>query len=174
MNKITVILMIITTIMLGVYIISDSSFFKTLTITFATTFYHFAMRLLIGFLYQQKFNNCISLENRWFQERKMEKNIYRILKVKKWKKYVPTYDKNSFDIKTKTYEEIVMAMCQSELVHETIIVFSFLPIIVSLWVGAIQVFVITSIISALIDLIFVIVQRYNRPRVLKLIKIISR
>ena len=63
-----------------------------------------------------------------------------------------------------------MAMCQAELVHETIIVFSFLPIIACVWFGTIEVFVITSIVSALIDYIFVVLQRDNRPRILKILK----
>ena len=63
-----------------------------------------------------------------------------------------------------------MAMCQAELVHETIMVFSFLPIIASVWFESIGVFVITSIVSALIDLIFVIIQRYNRPRIIRILQ----
>lgn len=171
MNKITVILIFVTMIMIGIYVVSELVFFKTLAIAFGTTFYHFAMRLLIGFIYQLRCNNNISWENSWFQVNTCEMKIYKILKVKSWKKYIPTYDSGSFDIKTKSYEQIAMAMCQAELVHETIIIFSFLPIIASVWFGSVEVFVITSIISALIDLIFVILQRYNRPRVLKIIKI---
>ena len=35
-------------------------------------------------------------------------------------------------------------MCQAELVHETIILFSCVPIIASVWFGALPVFVITN------------------------------
>jgi glycosyl-4,4'-diaponeurosporenoate acyltransferase len=34
--------------------------------------------------------------------------------------------------------------------------------------GAFWVFLITSVLSALMDLLFAIMQRYNRPRILKL------
>ncbi len=170
MKKTTGLLLVMTMIMIGLYIVFEIDFFKTVAITFAITFYHFFMRLLIGFIYQQKFKNNISWKSKWFQTGKREMKLYSTIKVKRWKKYIPTYDGGDFDIKTKSYEQIVTAMCQAELVHETIIIFSFLPIIASVWFGAIEVFMITSLIAAFIDLIFVILQRYNRPRIVKIIK----
>ena len=89
--------------------------------------------------------------------------------MKKWKKYFPTYDPNVFDKKQHSWDEIAAATCQSELVHETIVVLSFLPIVFSVWFGATLVFTLTSIFSALFDLTFVMIQRYNRPRVLKVL-----
>ena len=76
-----------------------------------------------------------------------------------------------FDIKKRTLKEIIGATCQAEIVHEIIVILSFLPIILSVWFGELAVFIITSIISALIDTIFIIMQRYNRPRLIKLMKI---
>ena len=54
------------------------------------------------------------------------------------------------------------------MVHETIAVLSFLPLVAVYWFGNFSVFLITSVLSALIDLMFVIMQRYNRPRVVRL------
>ncbi len=164
------ILVVVTIISTGIYAIFEINLFKTLAITFAITFYHFAMRLLVGFIYQQKFANNISWKNKWFHVSEKEMSIYKTINVKSWKKYMPTYDSSYFDVKIKSFEQIAMAMCQAELVHETIIVFSFLPIIASVWFEAIEVFIITSILSAFIDLIFVIMQRYNRPRVLNILQ----
>lgn len=62
-------------------------------------------------------------------------------------------------------------MCQAELVHETIVVLSFVPIIPSVLVfGDLPVFIITSLAAAIIDVTFVIIQRYNRPRIIRHIK----
>jgi hypothetical protein len=83
---------------------------------------------------------------------------------------LPTYDPAAFDIKQHAWDEIAGAMCQAELVHETIAVFSFLPMIASKWFGATLVFALTSVVTALFDLSFAMMQRYNRPRVLKLIR----
>ncbi len=170
MEKTTVILLIVTLVFISVYLVSEIHFFKILAITSATTLYHFGVRLLIGLFYEKTFKNHISWKRKWFYVGAKEIHLYKIIHVKAWKKYIPTYDSRNFDVKIKSYEEILMAMCQAELVHETIIVFSFLPIIASIWFGAMGVFIITSIVSACLDLIFVMVQRYNRPRVLKIQK----
>ncbi|MFI3227566.1 MAG: hypothetical protein R3Y09_09170 [Clostridia bacterium] len=169
MKRITFFSLMITLFTTIIYLTFKISLFKTLAITFATTFYHFAMRLLVGMYYQRKYANNISWKNKWFNTGKIERKIYKTIKVNRWKKYIPTYNSSFFDINTCSYEQIAMAMCQAELVHETIIVFSFLPIMAYKWFGSIEVFIITSIISAFIDLIFVILQRYNRPRILRFI-----
>lgn len=57
-----------------------------------------------------------------------------------------------------------------ETQDETIVVLSFLPIASGIWFGAYPVFIITSVLSALFDLIFVVMQRYNRQRVLRLLQ----
>lgn len=59
-------------------------------------------------------------------------------------------------------------MCQAELVHETIVVLSFLPIAGGIRFGAYPVFIITTVLAAGYDLLFVMMQRYNRQRVLML------
>ena len=80
------------------------------------------------------------------------------------------YDPTLFDPRLHTWEEIVQSMCQAELVHETIAVLSFLPIAEGVWFGEYPVFLITSVLAAACDMAFVIVQRYNRQRVMKLLK----
>lgn len=90
------------------------------------------------------------------------------MNIKKWKNKMPTYNIDIFDISKHSWDEIAQAMCQSELVHETNIIFSFLPMIASIWFGAFAVFFVTSILSAVFDLMFVFMQRYNRSRILKM------
>ena len=73
-------------------------------------------------------------------------------------------------VRKHTLVEVVQAMCQAELVHETIAVLSFLPIFAGFWVGAFPVFIITSVLAATFDMVFATAQRYNRTRVLRLIE----
>ena len=119
-------------------------------------------------------DNKADYTKRWFRVGEKEMKLYRILKVKKWKDKMPTYDADTFDTSRHTWEEIVQAMCQSELVHETIVALSFLPILASKWFGSLGVFAATSVLAAGIDMIFVIVQRYNRPRIIQIIERRSR
>lgn len=146
----------------------------TLAIVFGVIAYHFIMRLLVGLIYSKSMKNHADYNKWWFKVNKHEMSFYEKLKVKKWKGNVPTYDKTSFDLKTHSLEEIASTMCQSELVHETIIILSFLPIICGIWFHAWWAFIVTSVLSALFDYIFVIVQRYNRQRVIHLLQIKQR
>ncbi len=168
MKLITVISFLISVICLPVC--SMNGAWLSTAITFVTITYHFAMRLAVGKVIDMIFHNRIDYNKRWFEVGNRELRFYDLLRVKKWKSKMPTYDMSAFDPVTHTWDEIAQATCQSELVHEIIIVFSFLPIIAAIWLGALPVFVITSVFSACFDWLFVIMQRYNRPRILKVIK----
>ncbi len=159
---------VVTAALAGIYAAFPLGWVKSLVITAGTFFYHFAMRLLVGtaFIPFQKHDP----HSAWFREKAFEKKLYKVLKVRRWKDRMPTYDLASFDTKSRTLDEIAQAMCHSELVHETIVVLSFLPLFAAIPFGAFFVFLLTSLAAALFDLSFVVMQRYNRPRVLRLIK----
>ena len=148
----------------------EKDLFLTLTITFGTIAYHFMMRLIIGTMINLLLNNHVDYRKRWFQVSAIEQKLYKKLNVKKWKGKMGTYDPSCFDRKIHSWDEIAQAMCQAELVHELIIVFSFLPIFAAIPFGALTIFVITSVLAACFDAMFVIMQRYNRPRIMRLIK----
>lgn len=146
----------------------NKGIYLTLAITFGTTAYHLGMRLLVGLLYNIKMNNQADYTKKWYQIRPWEIKLYRFLKVKTWKGKMPTYDPEIFSTKNHTWDEIAQAMCQSELVHETNVILSFVPLIASIFFGSFSVFLITSVCGAVFDLLFVVMQRYNRPRVVKM------
>lgn len=168
--KLTTLLSVsITIIFVVLYRDTKSDLLLTLAITFGTISYHFVMRLLIGSIVNLALHNHLDYRKRWFQVSSFEEKLYKKLKVKKWKGNMATYDPSCFDSKIHSWDEIAQAMCQAELVHELIILFSFLPIFAAIPFGALPIFVITSVLAACFDAMFVIMQRYNRPRVLKLI-----
>ena len=160
----------LTAVFVTAYQIMPIDIILSLAITAGTAGYHLWMRLLVGYLFKLLLNNKVDYNKKWFRVGQTEQRLYDLLKVKKWKKFLPTYDPAAFDKRRHSWDQIVMAMCQSELVHETIVILSFLPILSSLWFGATLVFVLTSVLSAAFDLMFVMIQRYNRPRVLRIIK----
>ena len=139
-------------------------------ITFATCFYHFAMRLLVGCSLQAIMKNRANYRKAWYQLRPFEARFYQILMVKKWKGHMPSFDPSFFDPRLHSWEEIAQAMCQAELVHEIIIVLSFVPLLAAIPFGAFPVFLVTSLLSACYDLSFVLLQRFNRPRILRFIE----
>lgn len=167
-KSITIISFILTLLFSAVYFHTENSASLSLAITMGTTLYHFAMRLAVGFFYDRIMNNKADLSRWWYQPKGVEKRIYNWLNVKNWKGIMPSYEPELFDPQKHTWNEIAQAMCQAELVHETIILLSFVPILFAKLFGALPVFVITSFFAAAFDMIFVIMQRYNRPRVIRL------
>lgn len=83
---------------------------------------------------------------------------------------MPTYQPESFSLQKHTPAEIAQAMCQAEVTHEIIVALSFLPLLMAVPFGDFWVFFLTSLAAAGFDLLFVIIQRYNRPRILALIE----
>ena len=149
---------------------TDAAAAYSLAITFGTIAYHFLMRLIIGLVIGLIMENRADYTKKWYQCREWEKLLYKRIHIKKWKQTMPTYEPDYFDPRKHSWTEIAQAMCQAEVVHEVIIVFSFVPVVFSVWFGAIPVFVITSVLAAAFDLIFVMMQRYNRSRIVKLIQ----
>ena len=153
-----------------VYYFAKIPFFFSMAITFGTMFYHLGVRLAVGHFIDAKYQNHMDYTKKWFAEKPFEKKLYKILRVNKWKKNLPTYNPEYFDIKKHSVEEIVQVTCQAEVVHEVNMPLSLVPIIFSIWFGSLGVFIITSCAAFLFDSIFVIMQRYNRPRLMRLMK----
>ena len=140
-----------------------------LAITAGTFAYHLLMRLAVGLVFDKALNNHVDYRRGWFRLRSFEPRLYGWLRVAQWKTGMPTYDPEAFDRHKHTWDEIAQAMCQAELVHEVIVVLSFMPLVASIWLGEMPVFLITSLLAAGFDLMFVVMQRYNRPRILKIV-----
>ncbi len=141
----------------------------SLCITFGVFTYHFAMRLAVGYIINSIFHNNVSYSSWWFKERKFEKRLYKFLRVKSWKEHIPTYSPSTFSLSEHSFEFLAGATCQAEVVHEVIMVLSFLPILLCIPFGDGWLFILTSVLAALFDGVFVVLQRYNRPRLVKLI-----
>ncbi len=148
--------------------LTSNAVLQSLYITFLTFSYHFIMRFVMGRL--PIFKSDFDYNAKWFQPKWFEKKLYKFLEVKKWKSHIPAYYPDAFDSRYHSLEEIAKAMCNAEVVHERIAVFSFVPILFSIKYGVPLVFIFTSIFGCLFDLVFVAVQRYNRPRIVKLIE----
>ena len=142
----------------------------TLTIAAGTTGYHFLIRLILGYFVAFVFKGKLDPNNHWFRPKHFEHRLYRMLRVRRWKKKMPTYDPDSFSFDKYSIEQIIQNSCVAELVHEWIVLASFLPLLASRWWGAFPVFLITSLLSAGLDCCFIIMQRYNRPRLQQYLK----
>lgn len=145
-----------------------SGLFPALAITCAAIAYHMLYRLLVGQVYTLIMKNRADYTRPWYRLHPWEEGLYRRLRVKRWKNRMPSYDPGLFDPQLHSWDEIAQAMCQAELVHESNIPLSFLPLLVVPRLGGFWPFLLTSLAAAILDLLFVILQRYNRPRVLRM------
>lgn len=170
MILITVFLLIGFAISLPVFIVTNNTIVEIVTITIGITLYHFAMRLAVGTIVDLIMKNNANHKNIWFREKSFENKLYKLIRLRKWKKYIPTYSPNTFDTSKKTIKEIVGATCQAEVVHEVIMVLSLLPMTFIPFLGGAAALIITSVLSMLIDSVFVILQRYNRPRLIRVME----
>ena len=159
MKTAAAVLAVVTTVLIGIYLHTSNGGVLAAAISCGTTCYHFAMRLLVGHLVPP-----VKGTSPWFRPRRWEAPLYRFLGVKNWKRRLPTYDPGQFSLKENTAQQVVRNMCSAEVVHEIIMLCSFLPLLAVPLFGAFWVFFITSLLSALFDSLFVMAQRYNRPR----------
>ena len=153
--------------MLASYLWLELPLLLTLTITATTFFYHFAMRLVVGSVVDALMQNRADATRFWFRPRPWESKLYARLGVRKWRDRMPSYDPSLFSPAQHSYAERLGANCQAEVVHEIIILLSFLPLGAAIPFGAFWVFLITSTLSAAYDSLFVIMQRYARPHLIR-------
>ncbi len=136
-------------------------------VTAFTIVYHFWGRILLGNL-TKLFR--IHHGQRWFREHGFEKRLYKLLCVRKWKEKVLTYDPEAYDVKKHTLEELANTMAKSETDHWINELLSLSTLLFALLWGELWIFALTAAVAMLFDAQFIVVQRYNRPRVLRLLE----
>ena len=146
---------------------TSQSIFLTLGITFMTICYHFTIRLVIGNVMAGIKLSNFNPEAWRFRECRFEKKLYKAIRVKKWKKLAPTYDNSLFDVTNNSVDAVIGETCRAESVHWMCIAASLASITFTMIFGSLAAFLITGIAGALFDLMFVIIQRYNRPRLMR-------
>ena len=149
--------------------LTGNGFWYSLAITFLTAAYHIYMRTWVGLGVNARMHNQARYRSRWFAVSPREERLYRRLGVHRWKNRVPTQDPESFNIHTHSWEQLAMTTCQSEVVHELNLVLSFLPVLAAPWVGGLAAFLCTSVLAALLEASFIMIQRYNRARLVRLV-----
>lgn len=138
-------------------------------ITAFTIVYHFWVRIIMGNV-SKLFKKHINYKQWWFKERKFEKGLYKFLKVKDWKGKAFTYNPEQFDLKENSLEKIVNTMAKSEVDHWINEVISVSTMFFGMIWGKTWIFIITAIAAMIFDSQFIIIQRYNRPRIIKILE----
>ena len=138
-------------------------------ITAFTIMYHFWVRIIMGNV-SKLFKKHINCKQWWFKERNFEKRFYKLLRVKKWKGKALTYNPESFSLKEYSLEEIANTMSKSEVDHWINEIISLSTLLFAIPWGEFWIFLITAIAAMIFDSQFIIIQRYNRPRIVKILE----
>ena len=134
-----------------------------------TIMYHFWVRIIMGNV-SKLFRKHIKYNQWWFKERKFEKSFYKLLREKEWKGKALTYNPESFSLKEHSLEEIVNTMSKSEIDHWINEVISLSTLLFAIPWGEFWIFLVTAIVAIIFDSQFIIIQRYNRPRVMRILE----
>ena len=134
-----------------------------------TIMYHLWVRIIMGNV-SKLFKTHISYKQWWFKERKFEKSLYKLLRVKEWKGKALTYNPESFSLKEHSLEEIANTMTKSELDHWINEIISVTTLLFAIPWGAFWAFLISAIAAMIFDSQFIVIQRYNRPRIIKILE----
>ena len=134
-----------------------------------TIMYHFWVRIIMGNV-SKLFTKYINYNDWWFREKKFEKKLYKLLRVKEWKGKALTYNPESFSLKEHTLEEIANTMAKSEVDHWINEVISLSTLLFIIPWGRELAFGISAVVAMIFDSQFIIIQRYNRPRIMKILE----
>ena len=134
-----------------------------------TIMYHLWVRIIMGNV-SKLFKKHLNYEQWWFKEKKFEKNFYELLCVKKWKSKALTYNPELFSLKENSLEEIANTTIKAELDHWINELISLSTLLFAIPWGKFGIFLIIAIVSMIFDAQFIIIQRYNRPRIVKILE----
>lgn len=138
-------------------------------ITSFTIMYHFWVRIIMGNVSKLLIKH-INYNQWWFKEKSFEKNLYKILCVKKWKGKALTYNPELFSLKDNSLKDIANTMTKAELDHWINEIISLSTLLFACIWGELWIFFITAILAMIFDSQFIIIQRYNRPRIIKILE----
>lgn len=132
-----------------------------------TILYHFWLRIIMGNVTKRL---PIRYTAGWFKERRFEKKLYKLLRVRKWKENVLTYDPDAFSIEKHGYEGVANAMAKAETDHWINELISLSTMLFPLLWGAPWLFISTAVVGMLFDMQFIVVQRFHRPIIVRVIE----
>ena len=134
-----------------------------------TIMYHFWVRIIMGNVLKL-FKKHITYKQYFFKEKKFEKKFYDLIKVKSWKDKVLTYAPQEFDLKENSLETVANNMAKAELEHWINSLISISTISFGFISNVFWPFIVSAIFAMAFETQFIVLQRYNRPRVVKIIE----
>lgn len=145
----------------------NKEFVLWIGITAFMILYHFYLRIFFGNITSKLH---IHYSHPWFKEHAFEKPLYEFFKVKRWKGKALTYNPDLFNLENYSLEEIANTMSKAETDHWINELVSISSMLFGFVWGEMWIFVLTAILAMAFDGQFILIQRYNRPRIMRILK----
>jgi len=152
----------------GLFLRLEQGWALAAAVTCGAVAYHMFLHFLSPVLLAVLFHRQYQADGWWFRPKGWEAPLYRFLGVKGWKKIAPTYDPREFSLKEHSIDEVINNMCHSEAVHELSAMLSFTSLFLAIPFGEFPIFLAAAVLAAGIDGFLAAIQRYNRPRLMRL------
>ena len=133
-----------------------------------TVMYHFWVRIIMGNV-SKLFKRHLNYKQCWFKEKSFEKGIYKFLRVKEWKGKALTYNPELFSLKENSLEDIANTTAKVEIDHWVNEIISLTTLLFAIPWGVFEAFLISAIAAMIFDAQFIVIQRYNRPRIARIL-----
>lgn len=158
---------ILTLICFGLYYggTCTSSTLLWVGVTAFTATFHLWMRIILGNVTKLF---PIRYTHPWFAQRSFEPTLYRLLRVKRWKDKVLTYNPEQFSLTDYSLDEVANTMAKAETDHWVNQLISLSTLLFGLIWGEGLIFALTALFAMAFDGQFIVIQRYNRPRILRI------
>ena len=167
----TIGLMVLTLLLMLVYFDTDLVLWKVITVISGTLCYYVGIRWGILALVDYGPDDWFDWRRRMYTPLRFEKSLYDTLRVGDWKDYVPVLRPSLYSPNEHSWDDIILTMCQTELAHMLGAASCLIPMILGpILFKGFWAFFLTGLLAILAELCFIIVQRYNRPRVIAMLR----
>ncbi len=161
---VSVVLIMLMFVFMAMYVRSKNEAMLIFGIIMLNAGYQVITRLLAETICEGVFENGINSSAEWFKTSEAEERFYGFLGIKYLKRNLPKFERTDFSLTRQSLQDIIDAGCEIEAEHEVNIAVSMLGIFLTFAFGYTGVFAAFAAGAVLYDLLFIAVQRYNRPR----------
>ncbi len=161
---VSVALIMLMFVFMAMYVRSKNEAMLIFGIIMLNAGYQVITRLLAETICEGVFENGVNSSAEWFKTSEAEERFYGFLGIKYLKRNLPKFERTDFSLTRQSLQDIIDAGCEIEAEHEVNIAVSMLGILLTFAFGYTGVFVAFAAGAVLFDLLFIAVQRYNRPR----------
>lgn len=151
-------------VFLALFVRSRNEVMLIIGIVMLNAGYQVITRLLVGSICEGIFENGVNSSSNWFKTSDFEGRFYGSMGIKYLKRALPKVERTDFSLRRQSIQDIIDTGCEIEAEHEMNIGVSMLGILIAIPFGHTWVFIVFAVAAVLYDLLFVAVQRYNRPR----------